>query len=176
MASTAVVPQIPVGEYLGSVYRPDVDYVDGVLEERNVGEIDHADIQSYLITLFRTMSRQWNVRSFAEARVQVAPTRFRVPDVCVLPAGWARSRIVQEAPLLCMEVVSPRDTIAQLRLRCQDYLLMGVPEVWIFDPESRMAYVLRGSTMTEHREGSLRLEGTPIEVRLADVFGVLDQN
>ena len=29
---------ITVEEYLGSVYRPDCDYVDGRLEERNVGE------------------------------------------------------------------------------------------------------------------------------------------
>ena len=51
---------------------------------------------------------------------------------------------------------------------------MGVLEVWIFDPESRTASVLRGDILTEHRVGSLKLKGTPIELSLADVFGVLD--
>ena len=53
---------------------------------------------------------------------------------------------------------------------------MGVPEVWIFDPESRTVSVLRidTDTITEHREGSLKLKGTTIELSLADVFGVLD--
>ena len=29
--------------YLRSSYDPDVDFVDGVLEARNVGEFDHSD-------------------------------------------------------------------------------------------------------------------------------------
>ncbi len=32
---------VSVDEYLHSVYEPDVDYVDGVLEDRNVGEKKH---------------------------------------------------------------------------------------------------------------------------------------
>ena len=42
MAATALVS---VEEYLSSVYDPDRDYVDGELEDRNVGEKDHAKAQ-----------------------------------------------------------------------------------------------------------------------------------
>jgi len=52
---------------------------------------------------------------------------------------------------------------------------MGVPEVWIFDPEKRTAYILRGDQMTEQSEGVLKLAGTAIELDLAALFGVLDQ-
>jgi Uma2 family endonuclease len=50
-----------------------------------------------------------------------------------------------------------------------------VPEVWIFDPESRTAYVLRGDEVIEQREGVLKLAGTAIELDLAGLFAVLDE-
>lgn len=56
-ASTALIP-VTVGEYLGSVYRPDMDYVDGVLESRNLGEFDHADLQLGVGTMLRNRQRE----------------------------------------------------------------------------------------------------------------------
>jgi Uma2 family endonuclease len=175
MAATAVVPFVSVDEYLHSDPQPDVDYVDGVLEERNLGEFDHADLETELGTIFRNHQSDWNIRAVVEVRVQVAPTRFRIPDVCVLPASWSRTRIVHEAPLLCVEVKSEGFTLKKERTRAQDYLNMGVREVWIFDPEKRTVYILRGDEMTEQNKGVLTLAGTAIELDLAALFGVLDQ-
>jgi hypothetical protein len=42
-------PTISVEEYLSTSYRPDCDYVDGLVEERNLGEYDHAAVQSALL-------------------------------------------------------------------------------------------------------------------------------
>ena len=42
MASTSTSAPIAVAEYLRTHYRPDRDYVDGVVLERNVGENHHA--------------------------------------------------------------------------------------------------------------------------------------
>ena len=36
---------VSVREYLSTSYRPDCDYVDGVVVERNLGEYDHARLQ-----------------------------------------------------------------------------------------------------------------------------------
>jgi hypothetical protein len=38
MAASAVVPFVSAEEYLHSDPQPDMDYVDGVTEERNLGE------------------------------------------------------------------------------------------------------------------------------------------
>ncbi len=175
MAATATVPLLSVEEYLHGDWQPDVDYVDGVLEERLVGEIDHSDIQGALYAFFLAHRSEWQIRVNVEARVQVAPTRFRIPDVCILPASWQRTRIVRDAPLLCLEVKSPSYTLKREMTRAQDYLRMGVPQVWIFDPETRTAHILRGDQVTEHREGLLKLAGTPIEMDLARLFAVLDE-
>jgi hypothetical protein len=43
MATTA---QIALSDYLKTSYDPDLEYVDGELQERNVGETDHARVQA----------------------------------------------------------------------------------------------------------------------------------
>ena len=42
---------ISIREYLNTSYRPDCDYVDGVVEERNLGELDHGWVQGNLINV-----------------------------------------------------------------------------------------------------------------------------
>jgi Uma2 family endonuclease len=59
MAATAVVPFVTVDEYLHTSYRPDVDYIDGQIEERNLGEFDHGDLQTILGTIFRNHQKDW---------------------------------------------------------------------------------------------------------------------
>ena len=174
MATSAISSSVSVGEYLASVYRPDVDYVDGVLEARNVGEFDHGDVQLALGTLLRLRQGNWGVRAVAEVRVQVAPTRFRIPDICVVRAATEREQIIRTAPLLCVEVLSPKDTLQRMRVRCGDYLAMGVGAVWILDPSTRTAHVLDGVGMRESRDGMLRVDGTAVEVGVAEIFSTLD--
>jgi hypothetical protein len=72
---------IPVEEYLSTGYDPDCEYDDGVVVERNLGEIEHAYLQTLLATLFTVRSAEWNVLALTEQRVQIAPRRFLVPDV-----------------------------------------------------------------------------------------------
>jgi Uma2 family endonuclease len=168
---------ISVEQYLNTICRPDVEYVDGEIQERNLGEFDHADLQAALSTLLRNRQQDWAIRVVVEARVQVAPTRFRIPDVCVLAAGLARERIIHRAPLLCIEVLSPRDRLKAMRKRVQEFLDMGVPEVWIFDPATRTAYVCSGdlaTPMAEFHSGMLRLAGTAIELDVETIFATLD--
>jgi hypothetical protein len=44
----ASVTQIPVAEYLKTSYRPDREYIDGEVRERNVGKWEHARVQLLL--------------------------------------------------------------------------------------------------------------------------------
>ena len=74
---------VSIHEYLNTSYRPDRDYVDGVVLERNLGEYDHARLQTETAFYFRSRLSEWGLRAVVEQRVQVAPNRFRVPDVCV---------------------------------------------------------------------------------------------
>jgi hypothetical protein len=42
----AVATRVSLEEYLNTEYEPDCDYVDGVLEQRNVGKKRHARTQT----------------------------------------------------------------------------------------------------------------------------------
>lgn len=75
---------VSVEEYLRTSYRPDCDYVDGEVLERNGGEHDHSDLQTELAYYFRARRKQWKLHAVVEQRVQVKPSRFRIPDVCIV--------------------------------------------------------------------------------------------
>src|SRR5438552_2520297 len=65
---------ISVEEYLRSVYRPDCDYVDGEVQERNLGEQDHSSAQREIILSLGQRRREWNITILPEQRVQVSAT------------------------------------------------------------------------------------------------------
>jgi len=72
----------PLEEYLRTSYDPDVEYVDGVLVDRVVGELSHSLVQRNLIVaLSRNHPRVYAVPAL---RSQTSPTRYRLPDVCVM--------------------------------------------------------------------------------------------
>ena len=166
---------VPLSKYLGHSFRPDVDYVDGHLEERSLGERDHGDLQYFFASYINTRHDQWSLRAVVELRVQVRPTRFRVPDICVLDSRAPREQIVVTPPPLRIEILSPEDTIQRTRKRAEDFFLMGVPEVWIVDPATRTVFICDADIITERSEGTLTLEGTPIAIPISAVFAVLDE-
>ena len=78
---------ISVEEYLSTGYEPDCEYEDGVVVERNLGEFEHSFLQAILVTLFTNNMETWEVFGLPEQRIQISPTHFLVPDLCVLRIG-----------------------------------------------------------------------------------------
>ena len=52
---------ISVEEYLRTSYRPDCDYVDVEVLERNVGETDHSWLQTMLSAYLVARRAQWGI-------------------------------------------------------------------------------------------------------------------
>jgi Uma2 family endonuclease len=129
-------PHVTVEEYLRTVYRPDCDYVDGRVEERNVGEYDHGLVQTLLGTLFTNNRSAWGVRAVTHVRTQVKGTRFHVPDVSVLRADAPKEQILTHPPLIAIEILSPEDRLSRFQARINDYLAFGVEHIWIVDPRA----------------------------------------
>lgn len=48
MAVPNLAPTVSIEEYLNTAYHPDCDYVDGRLEERNLGQRTHARLQTLI--------------------------------------------------------------------------------------------------------------------------------
>ncbi|MDP8978970.1 MAG: Uma2 family endonuclease [Acidobacteriota bacterium] len=104
-------------------YRPDCDYVDGALVDRNLGEYDHTNAQAALCAHLCTHEPP-GCKTLISIRVKVALTRIRVPDLCVINTG--RERIITKPPLVCIEVLARQDTVETMQERIDDYLAFGV--------------------------------------------------
>ncbi len=167
----ASATQISLGEYLNTNYRPDCEYVDGEVRERNVGKWEHARIQILLGAWFVAHETLWNVIGSTEQRMQVSPIRVRVPDLVVLRPG-PQPEILVEPPLLVIEILSPGDSYSDFQERSRDYRAMGVETVWIIDPATRSGRVSRGDAWVE--AARLTVPGTPLFVELAALFARLD--
>jgi Uma2 family endonuclease len=84
-------------------------------------------------------------------------------------------RVLQRPPLLCVEIMSPEDRLGKVREWLQDFVAMGVHDIWVIDPEARRAYVCVAGEFSESDEDTLRIAGTEIHVRLADLWAELER-
>jgi Uma2 family endonuclease len=161
----ATATYVPVETYLRSSYEPDAEYVDGEIEERPMGEHDHAAWQAAIQRWFFAHDSEWNIEVLPEYRVQVAETRFRVPDVAVVDFSLPAERIATRPPIAVFEILSPEDTVSKMRRKLADYAKMGIPQIWVVDPEdgASLRYLdgelLRGEVFEEPSRGiSFRIE------------------
>lgn len=146
-------------------YEPDADYVDGEIELRPIGEYDHATWQSAIHSWFNQRAKQWNIRVRLELRVQVSPTRYRIPDAVV----WDRSRpteqILTYPPIAVFEVLSPEDRMSRMKIKLADYEAMGIRTIRAIEPKS--------GTISRFEQGVLKPIASLVE-QLPDTPCILD--
>lgn len=168
----AATSLITVEEYLKTTADPDCEYVAGILEERPVGERDHAAWQEALLGWFRDHKHDWNIFVYPELRVQVASDRFRVPDVTLLSRNAPREQIITHPPLAVFEILSPEDSMTRMLEKLADYERMGIGAIWVIEP-AKPSYF-------QYSEGKLipastfQLPGTGFAVSLAEVEKLID--
>jgi Uma2 family endonuclease len=151
----ATTSQVPLELYLRSSYEPDAEYVDGHIEERPMGEFDHASWQLAILHWFLQHSREWNIRVRPELRVQVTPTNFRVPDVTVFDRDHPIEQILTRPPIAVFEVLSPEDTMPRMLRKLKDYEQMGIPNIFVINTAGPLLY--------QYRSGSLDTITAPIQ-------------
>jgi Uma2 family endonuclease len=166
--ATSPTTHVSLDEYLSADYQPDCEYVDGVLEERNVGRKKHSKVQGNLYAFFRNQSTETGLQAWVEWRFQTSPTRYRVPDV-IVTRGEPDEEILTTPPLLCIEVLSPEDRMSRVNVRLKEFLDFGVPVVWLIDPEERRLWIYCPGSI-EEVTGSVKLDGTSIEIPFSKIF------
>ena len=166
---------IPLSEYLKTSYRPDCDYIDGELKDRNLGEQPHGRVQAIVAFLFEQNRRNWSTRVLIESRVQTQPTRFRIPDISILRSSDPLDPIVRFAPYICIEVLSKDDTLMEIRTRVDEYRAMGVEHTWVVDPWLRIGYIASERGFEQPGDGVFSVPDTAIRLVLAELFAELDE-
>ncbi len=133
--------------------------------------MEHSSLQlrvgGYLLTQYASLGFQ----VATVTRVQVKANRFRVPDICVV-IGHPGEEVLTKPPFICIEILSPEDRMSRLEARIKDYLEMGVPYVWVLDPQTRQVYAATlAEGLREVKTGVLRTENPVIEMPLDAIFG-----
>jgi len=164
----AVETLVSVEEYLNTSYEPDMEYVDGILVERNVGAWNHGEVQSNII--FALRRKYPNIKVIPELRSKVTDTRYRVPDVCVTLRN-PHTRVLMEAPFIAVEILSEEDRVSRLIEKLKEYAAMGTPNIWVFDPRLAEMFVFHGNALHEVEGDTISTKAEPrIELTREEIF------
>ena len=94
---------ISLEEYMATSYEPDCDYVNGWIEERNVGELNHSMIQLKVGAYLLAHYGSGGAVVATECRIRVKPGRVRIPDISFFLTKPAE-QVPTQPPFLCIEV------------------------------------------------------------------------
>jgi Uma2 family endonuclease len=160
-----------VDEYLHSSYSPDMEYVDGILVERNVGTIPHSFLQKLLLLHFARFERDLGFVALPECRTKVSSSCYRVPDVLVVsePVDFA-ARFYAGVPLAVIEVLSPEDKMKITLQRFKDYQALGVPFIVQMDPEAAITHVFEANNLICKELDALNLPDLPIPFNTRELY------
>jgi Uma2 family endonuclease len=152
--------------------KPAYEYWYGVAVQKSMPTVLHGSVQT--IIMIPLEKAGWNAAS--EVRLKVVPDAEPVPDVIAVRSKF-KGRYPTTAPELCIEIMSPRDTLPEALEKAGAYISWGSQCVWIIDPEKRTAWTLSREGTPEPAwvspTGTLRIGDTAIELR--DVFAEVDR-
>src|ERR1035441_5926259 len=142
MAVAPTIPIVSADEYLNSGYHPDMEYVEGILVERDVPTIAHSLLQLILGEYFRKYRKQFRFAALSETRTQIVEwARYRIPDLMLCPVPLPPGKIVNSVPWAVIEILSPEDRLSEQLARFRDYKQIGVLHMVLLDPEELIGLV-----------------------------------
>jgi Uma2 family endonuclease len=159
---------IPVEEYLNTAYDPDVEYVDGLLVERNVGDWIHSLVQRNIIL---ALGRKYpGIYAVPELRSQTGATRYRLPDICVLLTP-PKTKYLLDAAFVAIEILSEDDRMSRMLEKLEEYDRKGVPNIWLIDPRLRKIAAYSNGMLKEVAEDRIATTGEPrLELTRDEIF------
>ncbi len=130
---------------------------------KSIPTVLHGIVQYLIMMLLEKAG--WNAAS--EVRLKVVKDVEPVPDVIAV-RGKFQGRYPTTAPELCIEILSPGDTLARALQKAKIYISWGSQCVWIIDPEQRTAWSVSGENAAEPiwvpPGGALRIADTAIDL------------
>jgi Uma2 family endonuclease len=165
-----------IEQYLHTSFSPDVDFVDGEIKERNVGEKDHARLQSLISAIFVAKEEQYGFESCTEQRIQVSDDRVRICDFTLVSERAPYEEVLRTAPVLCIEIMSPEDRLSRVLNVLHDYRAMGVQDIWLIDPQERLAYTFGSDGLQQQQDLKLTGNAAGASLDVEALFAKMDRS
>jgi Uma2 family endonuclease len=173
MATTPAL--MTIEQYLRTSFNPDVDFVDGEIEERYLGEKDHGRAQGYVYAWFLAREASFSLEPILEQRMLVGPNRARVCDVAIIRQDIPDEQVARTPPFICVEVMSPEDRLSRVIKVLTDYRSLGVKHIWLIDPQEHLVYTFSAEGLQQHENFMLCAPEADIEFSAADLFADLEK-
>jgi Uma2 family endonuclease len=142
------------------------ELLGGETRPKPLGTGKHSKMQRRLLRLLEAVFGEGRVEFELSMRIG---DEIPVPDLEVLHSDGPRMYrdVLDEPPLLCVEVVSPSQSPAEMLAKCERYRDFGVPFCWVIDPVGRRAWEYH--RLAEAHEVTEALTG-PCVLPLPDIF------
>ena len=106
--------RVSIEEYLRTDYEPECELIDGALLSKPMGTLEHMDMERRLTRLLERFERMGLGRAVHELSTRHG-SDVRIPDLGFVPPGARFEKgILIDAPLLCVEVLSPSQRPSEL--------------------------------------------------------------
>lgn len=163
---------------MGAIFTPSVyhtELIDGHEVAKALPKDLHAFIQSFLLVrLAQQLPRRYRV--LAELDVLCGSDRI-IPDITVpLRAARYSDGDLADPAVLCVEILSPGQTISSLFDKAERILRAGTPLCWVIWPERRQAWQYATDRLTEAKEELCAdfSESSGVRIDLAELWAELD--
>lgn len=161
---------LSVEEYLRTSFHSDCDFVDGEVVERNVGMRRHSYAQACVTIWFGQRGEALHLQPLTGLRIQLGPRKIRIPDVVLAEAPLPDEEVFTSPPYLCVEIMSPDDTMADMQDRIDDYLQFGVRNVWVIDPWKHRGWRVTAEGWATATDSVMRTADGKFAMPLSDVL------
>jgi Uma2 family endonuclease len=161
MAAAQIPPTITAEEYLATSYSDgDREFLDGVILERNVGNLGHSALQKILTVHLSAFEEQLDLMVLPECRLRIDGNRYRIPDIAVMVRPFRQTdQVLLDVPFLIIEILSPRDEVKDTLRRFRDYEKLGVPHIVHMDPEDRTTFLFANGDLLRRDVTSFDVPG-----------------
>lgn len=155
--------------------KPYLEYVDGMVVQKPMPNEEYAQIALEVGYHIRLWLRGKKGRAGVEARAKLGDLPdYRLPGVSFWKAGVPAGN--QAPPTLAVEILSPDQSLAELRRKCEFLRSTGVETCWLIDPERRTAELFEGRNQKGRPVDTLTAACLPgFTLSLGELFSILDQ-
>jgi Uma2 family endonuclease len=122
------------------------EFVDGQYVERVIGNETHSELQLRVTNLLRAIANARRAKALQEWTIAHGED-WLIPDVLVTfpdRSETDKRGYLISIPFLCVEIVSPGQSEAELFRKCYRYSEWGVPHCWIIDPQAQACFEYHG--------------------------------
>lgn len=171
----STVALVSLDEYLNSSYEADMEFVGGVLVERNVGTMSHSLLLTQVILHFGQLPDSYRLQVLPSVRLRIDDNHVRVPDVLVLEEPYQVSKVVTDVPVITVEIKSPDDKFDDIVDKCFEYEALGVRNILVMDPDHRRTWLFEQSSLRllTGTSQSLQLSHGTLDFPFSEMFAEL---